>query len=90
MNFTNSLCPSAPGDLVFSVKLKVHFKMLFRFVTLTHVCCYTAAVKALHVVSDAERRQFAEPNSVPGGEPIFISHPVPHLTGFSKTAFDPW
>ena len=75
---------------MFSVKLKLHFKMLFRFVTLMHVRCCTAAVKALHVVSDAERLQFAEPNSVRGGEPLSISHPVPHLTGFSKTAFDPW
>jgi len=52
---------------VFSVKLKVHFIMLFRFVTLTHVRCYTA----VHVVSDAERIPFAEPNSVPGEEPLF-------------------
>lgn len=56
---------------MFAVKLKVHFRMLFRFVTLTHVRSYTAAVTALHVVSDAERLQFAEPNSLPGGEPLF-------------------
>ena len=63
------------------MKLDVHFKMLFRFVTLTHVLFYIAAVRALRVVSDAERLRFAEPNSVPGGEPLFR---LPSCTSFDR------
>ena len=71
-----------------SVKLKVNFKMLFRFVTLNHGFCYTAEVRKLVEVSDAGRLQFVEPNSLSGRERLLSSHPVPLFACFSTPAFD--
>jgi hypothetical protein len=69
--YKQSVFPSAPDNLIFSVNTEVYFKMFFMLVTLNHVRSCVAAVRASHWVSDAESLQGAEPNSLPGRKPLF-------------------